>query len=329
MLVAESLSMLVRLPLFIVPLLVHAPVYFVGRLGAKLVEDEEETQAQNKVVFGLLLLILMYGSIGVFLWAMLWYTPAGALLAAGFVFLFAKYHNTLINDNYEHAKRLVAAWRILVGVWAPKHWDLSLTALAQYTIPRVPPENPWIDRPRTKSSPTTPNSPTPLSSPTPTPQSLSHKAGTPSSKTRKQRRPPSRRLVRHVLRARVEAAKALGTLFEQLDHASDGKRVRASSHLAQAFGGVLDEPAAPVNSSDTLEGVGEVEMARGWRNAKEVLSFLRNRGAKMGTLEHSVAGDWAALSSEGEGDGTECESDSGFAEDLVWVPSTSNLRQVL
>ncbi len=99
MLVAESLSMLVRLPLFIVPLLVHAPVYFVGRLGAKLVEDEEETQAQNKVVFGLLLLILMYGSIGVFLWAMLWYTPAGALLAAGFVFLFAKYHNTLINGK--------------------------------------------------------------------------------------------------------------------------------------------------------------------------------------------------------------------------------------
>jgi len=59
-LVRDTISALIRLPFFLFPLLVHLPVYFMGRLGAKLVQDEEETQAQNKVVFGLLSLMLIY-----------------------------------------------------------------------------------------------------------------------------------------------------------------------------------------------------------------------------------------------------------------------------
>jgi hypothetical protein len=43
--------------------------------------------------------------------------------------------------------QFIAAWRVLVGVWIPKRWDLSLSALAQFTKPKVPPSNPWIDRP--------------------------------------------------------------------------------------------------------------------------------------------------------------------------------------
>jgi glycerol-3-phosphate O-acyltransferase / dihydroxyacetone phosphate acyltransferase len=73
----------------------------LGRLGAQLVEDEEETQAQNKVVFGLLFLLLVYPAAFFFLWALFWYTPTGALLAAASVYLLAVYHNKLINDNYE------------------------------------------------------------------------------------------------------------------------------------------------------------------------------------------------------------------------------------
>lgn len=98
-LVAESLTASVRLPLFLVPLVVHAPAYYFGRLGAKLAEDEEETQAQNKVVFGLLLLMIVYTSIGIFVWSMLSYTVTGALLATGFVFTFAWYHNSLIDGT--------------------------------------------------------------------------------------------------------------------------------------------------------------------------------------------------------------------------------------
>lgn len=82
-----------------VPLLVHAPAYAFARVGAKLVEDEEETQAQNKVAFGLLLLMIVYTSIGIFVWSILSYTVVGALLATGFVFLFAWYHNSLIDGS--------------------------------------------------------------------------------------------------------------------------------------------------------------------------------------------------------------------------------------
>lgn len=96
-LVAETLAALVRLPLFLVPLLVHAPAYFFGRVGAKMVEDEEETQAQNKVAFGLLLLMVVYTAIGIFVWRMLSYTAIGAFLSMGFVYAFAWYHNSLID----------------------------------------------------------------------------------------------------------------------------------------------------------------------------------------------------------------------------------------
>jgi glycerol-3-phosphate O-acyltransferase/dihydroxyacetone phosphate acyltransferase len=98
-LIRDSLTSLSRLPFFLFPLIVHLPVYIVGRLGARLVDDEEETLAQNKVLFGLLFSLMIYPAIFYFLWAFLWYTPIGALLAAGIVWLFAIYHNKLINGE--------------------------------------------------------------------------------------------------------------------------------------------------------------------------------------------------------------------------------------
>lgn len=71
----------------------------MGRMGARLVEDEEETQAQNKVVIGLLLMFMIYPATFFFLWAMFWYTRGGALLAAGIVWLFALYHTKMINGK--------------------------------------------------------------------------------------------------------------------------------------------------------------------------------------------------------------------------------------
>ncbi|KAL6303515.1 glycerol-3-phosphate-acyltransferase [Sparassis latifolia] len=311
LLIRDSVALLVRLPLFLVPLIVHAPAYAIARFGARLAEDEEETQAQNKVVFGLLFLLMMYPAAFFFLWAILRFTPIGAVIAVTVVYLFAMYHNRLINDTYQRAKRLVAAWRVLVGVWAPKKWDVSLSVLAQYATPRIPPENPWIDRSkiRTKSSPAT----------LPPEQPSSPSTSKPASK--KARRPPTRRLVRHVLRARGEAAKALASLFAQLvGPQAAGKRVCASAHLARAFGGEVDESRAA--GTETPEGLEVPVEPTGWRPALEVISFLRKRGAKIAALAERVEGDWAALSSEGEdSDAPNGEGDNDKYSDVVWVPS--------
>ena len=72
----------------------------MGRIGAKLVESEEETQAQNKLAFGLISLLLIYPALFFFLWALFWYTGLGALLSAFMVYLFAVYHNKIIDGKF-------------------------------------------------------------------------------------------------------------------------------------------------------------------------------------------------------------------------------------
>lgn len=182
-------------------------------------------------------------------------------------------------------KRVIAAWRVLVGVWAPKRWDLSLAALAPYTTPVVPPESPWVDR-RQRSS--TPDLPAQATEP---PVMLKRKA------------PASRRIMRHVLRARGEAVRALAGFFTALEEGGDKQRVVASPHLARRFGWV-EEVAA--------------EEEKGYRHAGEVVSFLRSRGAKIATLEREIEGGWAGLVSEE--DVTPGGSDAGGDEDdMVWV----------
>jgi glycerol-3-phosphate O-acyltransferase/dihydroxyacetone phosphate acyltransferase len=174
----------------------------------------------------------------------------------------------------------VAAWRVLVGIWTPKQWDLSLTALSQYTTPPQPPASPWIDRPLI-------------------PNSTSDTDGKTESKGQDEvvvesgrlRRPPSHRLVRHVLRSRVEAMNALASFFDQLVRAGSGKKVKASLHLAERFG---------VKSKADLSAVADEQ--EGWRYAVEVVTFLQKRGAKIPTLRQGPLEDEWALSSDGEED---------------------------
>lgn len=154
---------------------------------------------------------------------------------------------------------------MLVSVWGPTRWELPLTALSQYTTPVTPKENEWIDRPKT---------------PVPEPSN-----GAPA-KTRPSRRPPSRYIMRHVLRARAKAAGALAEFFAQLEAMPGPVRVRASGHLARACGGgVL-----------TVLGEDGLEEERGWRHAREVIEYLRQRGAKIATLNRGFEGQWAAVS---------------------------------
>ncbi|KAJ7028561.1 hypothetical protein C8F04DRAFT_62710 [Mycena alexandri] len=296
-LIRDTFSTLLRLPFFVFPLVMYMPVYFMGRLGAGLVEDEEETQAQNKLVFGLLSMLLVYPAAFFFLWAMFLYTRVGAVMAVATLWLFARYHDTMINANYEHAKRLLATWRVLIGVWGPKRWDFSLAALAQYTTPVFPKESEFISKPSSSA----PNSPKPPAFVLP-PVELGRTE--PPVKTRPRRRPPSRRIMRHVLRARVEAVKALAEFFEQLRLQSvqsrlrGGMRVKASVHLARLYGGIEIVPKAEGEDAAAAE-----QDEEGWREASEVLAFLTKRGAKIPQMRHvQIEGEWAALTSDAEGD---------------------------
>ncbi|KAG2127522.1 hypothetical protein DEU56DRAFT_958736 [Suillus clintonianus] len=310
-LIRDTLAALTRLPFFLFPLLLHTPVYVMGRIGARLVEHEEETQAQNKAVFGLLSCMMIYPATFWALWAMLWYTGTGALVAAFTVWAFAYYHNRLINGTL---KRVIAAWRVLVGVWAPRRWELSLSALSQYTTPLVPPENPWIDKNRANSS--TPGTSSPRSLP---PQITDE----PPVKFARRRRPSSRRIMRHLLRARGEAVKALAEFLTTLEASGDGKSVIASIHLAKRFGWV--EENSSTSSSDNGGDGDALPDAKGYRKAREVIAFIRARGGKIATLDRKIEGDWVLSSDE---EGTAGESEKGEdEEDLVWVPSSTGLKQ--
>ncbi|KAK6972111.1 PlsC domain-containing protein [Favolaschia claudopus] len=302
----DTMSILIRLPFFIFPLILYIPVYFMGRFGARLVEDEEETQAQNKLVFGLLSAVLIYPPAFLFLWALFMYTRVGAVLAVATLWLFARYHDSMINANYEHAKRLLATWRVLMGVWAPKRWEFPISALAPYTTPVFPKESEYITKPTSSTT-------TPKPAPVVLPPAPDLGPSEPPVQSRPKRRPPSRRIMRHVLRARVEAVKALAEFFEQLRMQSaqsrvkgGGVRVKASLHLARMYGGV---EAIPRKVEGEGEGVvvvvaGEAEREEeGWREASEVIAFLTKRGAKIPQMKHvQVEGEWAALSSDAESD---------------------------
>lgn len=303
-LIRDTLAVLIRLPIFFLPLLLHLPVYIIGRRAARLSEHEEETQAQNKVVFSLLLLLLIYPATFWILWAVLSYSSTGALVAALTVWAFAYYHTRLVNDNYVHLKRVVAAWQVLVGVWAPQRWDLPLTALAQYKTPHIPAESPWIERTRSSTL------------------SLPAQATEPPVNFRRTR-PACGRIMRHVLHARGEAVRAIASFFAHLETQGDEKEVVASLHLARRFGRVEEVEAASEGSESP--GNENIE-TKGYRRISEVIAFLKSKGAKIPMLEQEeIEGRWdVALSSE---EATPTPSDSGDGdESLVWVPSNVEME---
>lgn len=195
-----------------------------------------------------------------------------------------------------------------MGVWAPKKWDFSLAALAPYTTPVFPKESEFISKPSTKSASATSTQDQDSPKPPPPVLPLTPDLGLaePPVQTRPKRRPPSRRIMRHVLRARVEAVKALAEFFEELRAQSaqsrgrGGMRVKASVHLARLYGGVEAAAAPKMEGEGNGEGEGEGE---GWREAGEVIAFLTKRGAKIPQMRHvQVEGEWAALSSDAESD---------------------------
>ena len=180
-------------------------------------------------------------------------------------------------------KRVGAAWRVLIGVWAPKKWEYSLPALAQYTATHIPPTNEWVS----ESARVT----------------VSGAAEEPpvSPQPYRARRPRTGRVMRHVLRARAEAVRLLASCIAQLEAGPAEKRVRASVHLARLYGGI-DTLAT---TSDTGNTDSSPPTPVGWRRAHEVVSYLRTRGAKVAALERDIEVEWVALNSDGDLSSTE------------------------
>ncbi|GAA5866505.1 hypothetical protein JCM8547_000646 [Rhodosporidiobolus lusitaniae] len=119
-LILSTLSCLIRLPFFLLPLLVHLPVYLFARYASS--GALEEDQAQNKVAVGLVFALGTYATFFAVSCALLWTSIpwGGALLVAlvGTV-VFAVYHTRLVDDNYRNFQRLLALWTVLIGLWSP------------------------------------------------------------------------------------------------------------------------------------------------------------------------------------------------------------------
>lgn len=117
-----TISSILYLPFFILPLMAHLPIYTIGKFTQVYLNSEEpEAFAQNKIVFSLLVLIVfIYPTIFFFTWAIFLFTPVGFLLASAWTVLFGIYHTKLVDRNYTRWKKLVATWRVLAGIWLPQ-----------------------------------------------------------------------------------------------------------------------------------------------------------------------------------------------------------------
>lgn len=335
-LVGSSIACAIPLTFLTLPLAINAPAYVMSRYGANLAVDEEETQAQNKIAFGLLLTAGSYGFIFWAIWAFFWLTPIGAVLAASIVWLLYTFYLRTIDDFYARqvhflspisfpgikslfrAKKLIAAWRVLIGVWGPRAWDMDPKALAPFTVPEIPPPNIWIDRPLT---PTPAATPVPV---TPAPQAS-------GSSPQRKKKPASRSLIRHVLRARIEASRALGVFLAELE--THSPRVRVSSHLGHPDGSIEEGYVSGLSSSNTSDylDVGKASTSgsrpntpgaveeKAFLEGREIIHFLRSRGAN---IEHrSNEGDWAALSSDEDSPRGTVSPGADEVDEVQWVPS--------
>lgn len=141
----STLSCLVRLPFFLLPLVVHLPVYTFARYASS--GALEEDQAQNKVAIGLVLALATYAALFAVVCALLWtsITWGGAIVVAlvGTI-AFVAYHNRLVDANvrslslsltardcplpltlrllrsqYRQFQRLSALWTVLFALWTP------------------------------------------------------------------------------------------------------------------------------------------------------------------------------------------------------------------
>jgi glycerol-3-phosphate O-acyltransferase/dihydroxyacetone phosphate acyltransferase len=101
LLIRDTLSVLIRVPFFLLPMVIHLPMYYVAKMGENIVKEELETQAQMKIVFGMLFSLAVYPFWFFLLWVFLGFTSFGAVVAGAAVYLFNMSHKSLVDENYE------------------------------------------------------------------------------------------------------------------------------------------------------------------------------------------------------------------------------------
>ena len=206
------------------------------------------------------------------------------------------------------AKRLLAAWRVLIGVWSPGHWDIPVTALKNYTKFIPPPPNPWLD----------------VNKPPKGAPPAEVKAAEDDQAAKRRRKVAPRHLVRHVLRARINAAQSLSKFLSEIKR-SDGD-VRASAHLATRFGASTGTGITFCNGTgaagmtpgcSAASQFLPVDGPTGTRSAKEVIKYLKEHGAQIRNLDDVGEGDWAAEHLSSGDEGVEV-SDSYIFVSICW-----------
>lgn len=114
-----SLKLLVELPLFLPGIIIHSPVYILGK-AAESVEKFTESVAQDKIALALGLLVPLYSTLFYLIWRWMDYSLGGFLLSAFLIPTFVRYHMALLDKRYDLAKDLVAAWRMFVALTGGK-----------------------------------------------------------------------------------------------------------------------------------------------------------------------------------------------------------------
>ncbi|GAA5989981.1 hypothetical protein JCM10908_002407 [Rhodotorula pacifica] len=116
----STFACLIRLPFFLLPLLVHLPVYLFARYASS--GALEEDQAQNKVAMGLVLALVTYAAFFAVACVLLWTSiPWGGAILVAIVgtIAFVAYHNRLVDANYRRFQQLAALWTVLIALWTP------------------------------------------------------------------------------------------------------------------------------------------------------------------------------------------------------------------
>ncbi|KAK4048505.1 hypothetical protein OIV83_004673 [Microbotryomycetes sp. JL201] len=239
----STCASLSALPFFVVPLVVHLPVYLVGKYSLRF-SDVDEDIAQNKISLGLVLAIIVYLSLFAFVWTLLVVVPLGGVLAAFIVWLFVVYHNILIDGNYNKFKALRASWLVLLGIWAPHARQEAVLAIHR-NVDRV--DAKWR---QVTSSPSASRSNSRSASRTRDGPARSSRDSTPNdggerdtllrsilSPIEYERRGEND--IRRVLRLRAEASRALDSFFAIDDSLQNDQNKRRLREQLVAWGALL------------------------------------------------------------------------------------------
>lgn len=168
--------------------------------------------------------------------------------------------------SFLRLRKLIAAFRILIGIWSPRAWDIVL-------------------RPSSFAK-DDPNAPPPPPRPV-TPASLVpgvHESSFPPPYEPNKPKIASRRLIRQVLKTRLLSSKALEAYLISLESDPE-QRVPSSAWLASG------ERDVRLEKIIKTEGVGEEKrvehVSQTVRTGKEVVEFLRQRGARIVAGRHA------------------------------------------